>query len=159
MFETLTDKEIIDVLSNNFIGRLGCHADNKTYVVPISYAFKDNYIYARTFEGLKIDMMRKNPEVCFQVDEMKSMADWKSVIIWGAFKELKSKALREKGLQILLSRTLPTISSETVKFTSEWPFRSNDLTEIKGIVFRIHIKEMSGRLEKPEMDLYQSWIK
>lgn len=158
MFEKLTDEQIKEVLSNNIIGRLGCHADKKTYVVPISYAYNDDYMYARTFEGLKIDMMRKNPDVCFQVDEMKSMADWKSVIIWGTFEELKTKALREKGLKILLSRTLPVISSEMVKFTSEWPFPSNDLAEIKGIVFRIHIKKMTGRLEKPEKDMYQNWV-
>lgn len=149
MFETLSDEQIKSVISNNIVGRLGCHADGKTYVVPISYAFEDNCIYARTFEGLKIDMMRKNPEICFQVDEMESMADWRSVIIWGKFEELNEKAEREKGLKILMSRILPKISSETVKLTPEWPFPGNDLASIKGIVFRIAIKEMTGRLEKP----------
>jgi nitroimidazol reductase NimA-like FMN-containing flavoprotein (pyridoxamine 5'-phosphate oxidase superfamily) len=149
MFETLSDEQIKSVISNNIVGRLGCHADGKTYVVPISYAFEDNCIYARTFEGLKIDMMRKNPEICFQVDEMESMADWRSVIIWGKFEELDEKAEREKGLKILMSRILPKISSETVKLTPEWPFPGNDLVSIKGIVFRIAIKEMTGRLEKP----------
>jgi nitroimidazol reductase NimA-like FMN-containing flavoprotein (pyridoxamine 5'-phosphate oxidase superfamily) len=150
MFETLSDKQIRAVISNNIVGRLGCHANSKTYVVPISYAFKDNCIYARTFEGLKIKMMRENPEVCFQVDEMESMADWKSAIIWGTFEELDEKAEREKGLQILMSRILPKISSETVKLTPEWPFPGDDLGAIKGIVFRINIKEMTGRLEKSE---------
>ena len=82
MFETLSDKQIINVVCNNIIGRLGCHSDGKTYVVPISFAYEGGYIYARTFEGMKIDMMRKNPEVCFQLDEMNSMADWKSVVFW-----------------------------------------------------------------------------
>jgi hypothetical protein len=54
------------------------------------------------------------------------------------------------GLQILMSRILPKISSETVKLTPEWPFPGNDLASIKGIVFRIKIKEMTGRLERPE---------
>lgn len=155
MFDTLSNKEMITVISNNVIGRLGCHANGKTYVVPISYAYDGDNIYARTFEGMKLMMMRKNPEVCFQVDNMKDMADWESVIIWGTFEELTDAAERTKGLKILVSRILPGISSETVKLTPEWPFPTNDLTRIDGIVFRINIKEMSGRCEKIESDLYR----
>jgi nitroimidazol reductase NimA-like FMN-containing flavoprotein (pyridoxamine 5'-phosphate oxidase superfamily) len=157
MIEILSDQEIMNVVSNSVVGRLGCHADGKTYVVPISFAYDSGYIYARTFEGMKIEMMRKNPEVCFQVDDMQSMADWKSVILWGAFEELKKKADREMGLKILLSRILPNVSSETVKFTPEWPFASGNLSEIEGIVFRIRVREMSGRMEKPDVELYINW--
>jgi nitroimidazol reductase NimA-like FMN-containing flavoprotein (pyridoxamine 5'-phosphate oxidase superfamily) len=157
MIESLSDQEIMNVVSNSVIGRLGCHADATTYVVPISFAYDSGYIYARSFEGMKVKMMRQNPEVCFQVDEMQSMADWKSVIMWGTFEELKKKADREMGLKILLSRILPNVSSETVKFTPEWPFASENLSEIEGIVFRIRIREMSGRMEKPNADLYKSW--
>jgi nitroimidazol reductase NimA-like FMN-containing flavoprotein (pyridoxamine 5'-phosphate oxidase superfamily) len=152
MFETLSGKEIISVISNNFIGRLGCHAEGKTYIVPISYAYNSGYIYARTFEGMKISMMRKNPKVCFQIDEMESMAEWKSAIIWGTFEELLNEKERGKGLKILMSRILPKVASETVKFTPEWPFASKGFKEIDGIVFRIHIKEMTGRMEKPDED-------
>jgi nitroimidazol reductase NimA-like FMN-containing flavoprotein (pyridoxamine 5'-phosphate oxidase superfamily) len=157
MIESLSDQEIMNVVSNSVIGRLGCHADATTYVVPISFAYDSGYIYARSFEGMKVKMMRQNPEVCFQVDEMQSMADWKSVIMWGTFEELEKKADREMGLKILLSRILPNVSSETVKFTPEWPFASENLSEIEGIVFRIRIREMSGRMEKPNAELYKSW--
>ncbi|RNI39190.1 pyridoxamine 5'-phosphate oxidase family protein [Hanamia caeni] len=157
MIESLSDQEIMNVVSNSVIGRLGCHADATTYVVPISFAYDSGYIYARSFEGMKVKMMRQNPEVCFQVDEMQSMADWKSVIMWGTFEELEKKADREMGLKILLSRILPNVSSETVKFTPEWPFASENLSEIEGIVFRIRIREMSGRMEKPNADLFKNW--
>ncbi len=157
MIEILSEQEIISVVSNSVIGRLGCHADGKTYVVPISFAYDSGYIYARTFEGMKLEMMRKNPEVCFQIDDMQSMAEWKSVILSGAFEELKKKVDREMGLKILLSRILPNVSSETVKFTPEWPFASGNLSEIEGIVFRIRVREMSGRMEKPDVELYRNW--
>lgn len=156
MFDVLNNEQITNVISNNVVGRLGCHADGKTYVVPISYAYDGDYIYFRTFEGMKISMMRKNPEVCFQVDRMEDMADWESVIIWGTFEELTDTKERKKGLKILLSRILPNISSEMVKFTSEWPFPpTNDLNKIDGIVFRIHIKEMTGRSEKLDPEMYR----
>jgi len=155
MFDTLSNKQMIDVLSNSIIGRLGCHADGKTYVVPISYAYDSDYIYARTFNGMKIEMMRKNPDVCFQIDNMQNMSDWESVIIWGTFEELTDESERTKGLKILLSRILPNVSSETVKFTPEWPFPTNDFNRIDGIVFRIHIKEITGRCEKMDSKMYK----
>ena len=155
MFDTLSNKQIIDVISGSVIGRLGCHADGKTYVVPISYAYDGDYIYGRTFEGMKLSMMRKNPHVCFQVDKMEDMSDWESVILWGTFEEITGEEERKKGLKILQSRILPNISSETLKFTPEWPFPTNDFNRIDGIVFRIHIKEMTGRCEKLNTDKYR----
>ncbi|MDE3185588.1 MAG: pyridoxamine 5'-phosphate oxidase family protein [Bacteroidota bacterium] len=155
MFDTLSNEQIIDVVSNSLVGRLGCHADGKTYVVPISYAYDGDYIYARSFEGMKLTMMRKNPNVCFQVDKMESMSDWESVIIWGTFEELTDKKEREKGLKILLSRILPNVSSRTVKFTPEWPFPTNDFERIDGIVFRIRINEMTGRCEELHSDSFR----
>ncbi len=155
MFENLDNAEIEEVISNNFIGRLGCYDDGKVYVVPISYAYDCNYIYARTFEGMKISMMRNNPNVCFQLDQMGNMADWKSVIAWGTYEELTDEKARNKGLQILISRILPNISSETVKLSPEWPFPTNDYKQIEGIVFRIQVTEKTGRCEKMDMDDYK----
>lgn len=147
MFGTLDDAQIEKVINNNTIGRLGCHADGKTYVVPISYAYDGGFIYARTFEGLKINLMRKNPSVCFQIDEMENMANWKSVVTWGIFEELINEEERNAGLQKLIARILPAISSETVKLSPEWPFPTENFAQIKGIVFRIRLTEKSGRFE------------
>lgn len=155
MFGKLNKAQIEKVISENIIGRLGCHADGKTYIVPISYAYDGNYIYARTFEGMKISMMRKNPNVCFQMDQMEDMADWKSVIIWGTYEELTDEKKRNKGLKILTSRILPKIPSETVKLSPEWPFPTNDYTLIEGIVFRIRITEKTGRCEKLDTERYR----
>ncbi|MEO5908987.1 MAG: pyridoxamine 5'-phosphate oxidase family protein [Ginsengibacter sp.] len=124
MFDVLNEAQIKEVIDHNLIGRLGCHAEDKTYVVPISYASDGKYIYVRTFPGMKLEMIRKNPAVCFQVDSMIDMNDWKSVIIWGKVEELADRKERENGLNILLSRSLPNISSETVKLSPEWPFLS-----------------------------------
>lgn len=111
-------------------------------------------IYARTFEGLKISMMRKNPKVCFQIDEMENMANWKSVVTWGTYEELKNEAERNEGLEKLISRMLPEISSETVKISPQWPFPTNDFSKIRGIIFRIRISEKTGRFERMDSKAY-----
>jgi nitroimidazol reductase NimA-like FMN-containing flavoprotein (pyridoxamine 5'-phosphate oxidase superfamily) len=150
MFGKLGKSQIEKVITDNIVGRLGCHADGKTYVVPISYAYDGRFIYARTFEGLKISMMRKNPDVCFQIDEMENMANWRSVVAWGTFEELTGEEERNAGLQKLIARILPEISSETVKLSPQWPFPTEDYTKIEGIVFRIRLTEKSGRFEMIE---------
>jgi hypothetical protein len=155
MFDKLSDKQMKEVISTNFLGRLGCHDDDKTYVVPVSYAYDGDCIYMRSFEGMKLAMMRNNPNVCLQVDKMENMANWESVIIWGTFEELTDVVDRDKGLKILLSRIFPGVASDMSKLSPEWPFPTNDLSKIGGIVYRIHIKEMTGRCEKWDIDAYR----
>ena len=148
MFGKLNAEEIEEVLSKQLIGRIGCHADNITYVVPLSYTYDGKFIYARTFEGRKVDLMRKNPHVCFQVDTMDNMANWKSVIVWGVYEELTEEVARREALELLNKRKLPLISSETTHLSPVWPFMPDDIKTIEGLVFRIRVGEKSGRFEK-----------
>jgi nitroimidazol reductase NimA-like FMN-containing flavoprotein (pyridoxamine 5'-phosphate oxidase superfamily) len=148
MFGKLNTTEIEEVLKHQVIGRVACHADDITYIVPISYAYDGEYIYGHTYEGMKTSMMRKNPKICFQADKMENMANWQSVIAWGEFEELKLPELRRLALQKLSDRMLPLITSETVHLSPHWPFLPDDAGSIKGIVFRIRLKEKTGRFEK-----------
>jgi len=148
MFGKLNTEEIEQVLMHQVVGRLGCHADDITYVVPVSYAYDGRFIYGRSFEGMKIDMMREDPKVCFQVDIMNNMSDWQSVIAWGIYEELKNPTERNEALQQLMDRRLPLLSSETTHLSPVWPFTPHDISEIKGIVFRILVTKKTGRFEK-----------
>ncbi len=147
MFGTLTSKEIEDFIKKHFIGRIGCHANNKTYVVPISYAYDGEFVYCHTQEGLKTKMMRDNPLVCFEVDALETIATWKSIIAWGSYAEVTDKNERGKALKILLSRVYPFISSKKMQLGDHWPFAPDDLNSIKGIVFKIKLSEKTGRYE------------
>ena len=148
MFGKLSAEEIEEVLNHQIIGRIGCHADGLTYVVPVSFAYDGVYVYVRTFEGLKLEMMRKNAQVCLQVDILENMANWKSVIAWGEFEELPDVKERNKALQKLIDRTLPMISSQTAHLSAQWPFPEHNIEKIEGIVFRIRLDRKTGRFEK-----------
>jgi nitroimidazol reductase NimA-like FMN-containing flavoprotein (pyridoxamine 5'-phosphate oxidase superfamily) len=147
MMGKLDNNQIEELLLHEIIGRIGCHADGVTYVVPISFAYDGKYVYGHTHEGMKIDIMRKNPKVCFQVDHLTNMANWKSVISMGTFEEITDTETRKDAIQKLINRTLPMLSSETVKLTSEWPFKSGDPDKVDGIIYRIALEEKSGRYE------------
>src|SRR5579864_8874055 len=91
MIAPLPDSEIERLLSEEFVGRLACSADGRPYVVPIAYAYHDGYIYSHTTEGLKVRMMRRNRNVCFEVDRVQDEFNWRSVVAWGTFEELRGE--------------------------------------------------------------------
>lgn len=150
MFGKLKPGEIEEVLAGQLIGRIGCNAYNTTYVVPISYAYDGEYVYCHTYEGLKVVMMRTNPNVCFEVDTMDNMANWKSVIAWGIFEELATGGDQKKAVRILNNRKISGIASETLQLSPQWPFPPDDPAEVNGIIFRIKLYEKTGRFEKTE---------
>ncbi|MBD0278476.1 MAG: pyridoxamine 5'-phosphate oxidase family protein [Flavisolibacter sp.] len=147
MLGALQPQQIEEVLKTQLVGRIGCYADGETYIVPISYAYDGTYIYCHTEEGKKTAMMRKNPSVCFQTDEMGDMANWRSVIVQGVYEELNEKEERNFAMQTLLNRYLPFKSSITTHLGEHCPFHPDNTNEIKGVVFRIAINKKFGRFE------------
>lgn len=69
-------------------GRLGCAHDNQPYVVPCYFAVDDDYLYAFSLPGQKLDWMRQNPRVCVEIDAVNAGDDWMSVVVVGRFEEL-----------------------------------------------------------------------
>lgn len=147
MIGTLTKGQCQRILIASMIGRIGCHSSGKTYVIPITYVFDGGYIYAHSKEGLKIEMMRKNPDVCFQVDQVDNLANWRSVIVWGKFEELTTAEEQEVALKALINGLHAMHTGDSVK-----PPKSNEdmnpRKEKKPVIYRISIEEMSGRFEK-----------
>lgn len=148
MLGTMNDDQIRHVLQSEVIGRIGCITESKIYVVPITYAYHDDYLYCHSREGMKIEMMRKNPHVCFEVDTMENMANWRSVIAWGTYEELKTLEDQERAMKILVDRVKPLISSETVNPSSHMQIPHPIEKKMKAIPFRIKINEQTGRFEK-----------
>jgi len=148
MIGKLSSPEIEKLLHKEVIGRLGCSDGQVVYVVPISYHYDGEYVYCHTHEGMKLDIMRRNPIVCFEVDKLHDMANWQSVVAHGRFEELTDPVLRQEALQKLHERILPVISSETTHLSPDWPFAPAELNKIHGVTFRIRLEAKSGRYEK-----------
>jgi nitroimidazol reductase NimA-like FMN-containing flavoprotein (pyridoxamine 5'-phosphate oxidase superfamily) len=92
-------------------------------------------------------MMREEPRICFEVDTLRDLSEWKSVIGWGEFEELKDPDERKHALQILMDRNLPILSSVTMHLSPDWPFHSDDTDYTDGVVFRIKLVDKTGRFE------------
>lgn len=141
MLGELTKNEIESTLRENVIGRIGCHAYGHTYVVPITYAYDGTYLYAHTTAGMKLHMMRDNPNVCFEVDNMDNLANWRSVIAWGAFEELHGPRAHE-AMRFLVDKIELRLSGPPG--ASVHP---NSATE-PVVVFRIKLDQKTGRFER-----------
>ena len=147
MIGKLSSTQIEELLQGEMIGRIGCHYNGTTYIVPVSYAYDGTYVYVHTYEGMKIEFMRHNPAVCFQVDHMQDMANWQSVVSWGQFEELPSEPERSQAIQVLQNRRFPIVSSATLHLGEAWPFSSDSDKDLDGIIFRIRLNEKTGRFE------------
>lgn len=148
MLGTLNDKQMDALLHSQFTGRIGCHSGNQTYVVPVTYVYDNGHIYCHSREGLKLRMMRENPEVCFEVDSIQNLANWQSVIAWGRFEELSGPEAKE-AIEKLIDRFKPYLASETAHPLE--PGESADRRETTGfnaVLYRIRIREKTGRFEK-----------
>ena len=62
-------EEIINILKKGFVCHLAMCANNEPYVVPMIYVYHDDCLYFHCAEvGLKLDIIRQNSRVCFQVE-------------------------------------------------------------------------------------------
>ena len=147
MLGEMKPQEIEKLVRQQVIARLGCYAEGQVYVVPVSYAYDGDYFYFISRDGKKVEMMRKNPNVCLQIDNMQNMSSWQSVVLWGEFEELTDPKERNHALRELMTRITPIISSEIFRITPDWPFPEDEPENIPGIVYRIRITEVSGRFE------------
>lgn len=102
MISELSREDIDDLLRAQVVGRVGCHADGLTYVVPVIYAYDGAAFYVLTVDGQKVRMMRENPQVCFEVDEYEN-GSWRSAIAYGRYEELAG-ADADRAVALLVER-------------------------------------------------------
>jgi uncharacterized protein len=150
MVGTLSSGQIDALLVSAPFARLGCHAEGQTYVVPVSFALDGDRLVGITTPGKKIDMMRKNPEVCLCIDDIQDLTDWKSAVVWGTFVELDGiNAAAATGLMIdKYGPMFADIDSSSRMGRNVTPDRV-DGQSMRPIVYAINITERTGRYEEP----------
>lgn len=150
MLGQLTPAEMEELLRNNMIGRLGCSDENMTYVVPISYLYDNGILLCHSRDGMKIEMMRRNPNVCFEVDEIRDYNNWRSVIAWGIYEELTTEEDITYARQFFTDYMLQMKTEATTAppHLQEERFREYMPDYIPAIYYRIHLQKVTGRFER-----------
>jgi len=115
------------------------------YLVPLSFGYKDNAIYLHSSrEGKKIEILRKNPRVCFEADietEVMAAEDpckynvrYRSVIGHGQAKFLEDYNEKVRGLTVLSEH-----------YGKQGPFKFEEWKVNRLCVIKIEIERMTGK--------------
>ena len=146
----MTSSECSDALEHAHVGRLACAHDNQPYIVPMNFASDGTflYLYGFTTLGQKIEWMRSNPLVCFEIDEVVNHNHWLSVIVFGRYEELPEteefESARERAYAYLQKRVMWW---EPAYISQEHRAQPHSLTPI---FFRIRIERMTGHRASPD---------
>ncbi|MBI5000783.1 MAG: pyridoxamine 5'-phosphate oxidase family protein [Euryarchaeota archaeon] len=114
------DKEITDrsemeaILRKAQVCRIALSDGGEPYIVPVNFGFEGDAIFFHcATEGRKLDIIRKNPKVCFEVDadvELDSAGkacDWtfryRSVIGVGRASIIEDDEAKRKALKVILN--------------------------------------------------------
>jgi uncharacterized protein len=137
--KALQEDEAKELLSACRIGRLGCVDNGEPYVVPINYVFEDGIIYSHSLPGRKIDALRAHSRACLQVDEIQNDFEWRSVIAYGDFEEIRVPSDRRSILSKLLARFPLLTPVESVM--------AKDASAPDSVVFCIRVDRITGVAE------------
>lgn len=148
MLGELNEAQIEDLLKKQITGRIGSTDGILPYIVPINYVYNGKAIISHSAPGKKIDMMRKNPRVCFQVDDIKSIFNWKSVVAWGRFEEITDMAEKEQAMMLLNKSIMALIEKPADHPSHGIAEDEEDVgTRLELILYKIVLVAKTGRFE------------
>jgi nitroimidazol reductase NimA-like FMN-containing flavoprotein (pyridoxamine 5'-phosphate oxidase superfamily) len=113
--EEITNLKVIkDIIAKATVCRIGLSVDGDPYVFPVNFGYYDGCLYFHSApQGRKIEMIRKNPRVCFQVDTdveiipAETACDWsvkyRSVIGFGQAELLIEPDEKKHALRSIMS--------------------------------------------------------
>lgn len=145
----LTDKEIDSLLLNCMTGTLATvNSDGTPYIVPIHYVFQDNVIYIHGLPvGQKISNLKANPNICFNIYEMRGLlidkdgkpcdtnTAYVSVVIQGKAQVVEDMTEKKAALSAVISKYTPHLTGKEIP-----------LNMLKGTaVIKLSICQMTGK--------------
>ena len=137
--EDLTDNECLELLESEDYGHLACSMNDRPYVVPIHYVFSTGEFYVYTTEGKKFEMIRANPNVCLQVERVKSAHEWESVIVFGKALQIHDEDERSFALSMILERNPGLTPAVSIRWMDSW------VRENIEVIYRITPSLITGR--------------
>ncbi|MBN2281929.1 MAG: pyridoxamine 5'-phosphate oxidase family protein [Candidatus Marinimicrobia bacterium] len=148
------DREIKDrsklkeILKSANVVRIAIMDGDKPYIVPLNYGYHENclYIHCAT-EGKKLDLLRHNIHVCFEVEDSvriiggekacKWTTSFRSIIGYGDIEIIEDNQQKIEALKILMSHFgaphLHEFDKKNVKITT---------------ILKLKITEMTGKASK-----------
>jgi uncharacterized protein len=146
-----SDKEITDpqtirkILEEAEICRIALADGNEPYLLPMNFGYKDNTIYFHSAtEGRKIDILKQNNKVCFQMDIEKELVTSESPCNWG----MKYQSVIGFGKAHIIDDPPEKIKALNIimsKYSHETSFEYSDEAICNVIVIKVEIDNITGK--------------
>ena len=81
----ITDRKAIeDIILRSKVCKLAMCEENRPYIVPLCFGFKNNTLYFHSApKGKKIEILKKNPNVCFEFEIFTQIIKSAKACKWG----------------------------------------------------------------------------
>lgn len=134
----LSPDECLTVLHAHHVGRLAYAFKQRVDIEPMHYVAEGEWLYLRTGHGTKVSMLQHQPWVAFEVDEIRGLFDWTSVVVHGSVQILDphdgaDAAARWAHAIETFRRLVPTA------------FAAGDPTPQRDVMVRVHVSHLEGR--------------
>ncbi len=137
--EEMRASEARDVLEQLNYAHLAMAKDNIPYVVPVHYAYDGSVLYVYTTEGKKAEIIRVNPEICLQAEDVKDNENWKSVMVTGTAEQITDEDGRQRALDVILKVNPKLTPAISIRWMDSW------VRENIEVIYRIIPKAVTGR--------------
>jgi nitroimidazol reductase NimA-like FMN-containing flavoprotein (pyridoxamine 5'-phosphate oxidase superfamily) len=136
-----------EILKKGLVCHLAMVDGGKPYLVSMNYGYREHSLYLHSaLEGRKIDIIRNNPEVCFQVitgtrltTGPDACGDWtmkyRSVTGFGRAVLIENGPEKIRAMHILMEQ-----------YTTRGPFEFSPERLEQIMVIRVDIGEMTGKV-------------
>jgi len=143
--EIKSKSEIESIINSGQVCRVAFSFNDEPYIVPMYFGYKDNFLFFHSAkQGKKIDIIKKNNRVCFEIDINTHIintgipCDWKnsysSVIGFGKAEIIENFNEKIKALNAIINHYSPGTKYE-------FPKENVCNTEI----IKIEIEEITGK--------------
>lgn len=142
IIRALTRDESDAILQRNVVGRIAFTFKDRVDIQPIHYVYEAGWIYGRTSEGAKLATLAHRRWLAFEVDEVRGILDWASVVVQGTFYRIEADDSSTGGtVSSHAVELLRALVPETLSADDPVPFRT--------VLFRIAVDTVTGRLAMP----------
>jgi len=142
--EITSKEEIEEILKQSQVCRLAMVDEDKPYIVPMNFGYRDGCLFFHCAkQGRKLDLIKKNPHICFEVDQVVRLKKAQKACDWG----IEYKSVIGTGKAVLLDdvndkkNALHIIMSQYSDRSFDYP---DEMLE-KTIVIKVVIDEMTGK--------------
>lgn len=141
----IKDKDVIEsIIKRATVCRIGLCENNVPYVVPLVFGYKDNCLYFHSVpEGKKIDLIKHNNNVCFELDTDLQLVKSETACSW----DMKYYSVIGFGKAFLIDdpeekrKALNIIMEHYSNNSHEYPV--NEINKVT--IIKVKIDSMTGK--------------